>query len=303
MNGGKRLQIGAAGNRDSFRGDLAELILFDTEIAEADRAKVFAYQGARYDLRESVKRLPAEPVAIAPTLMDGTFWIRDWVMVEMNTTTAGSEIRYTTDGSPPGRSSPRYSGPIKVAESCMVAASAFAAGRDASPVTTARFAKLSMDRLTANPRKGGWKYSWGDEFQGPEVDEAVWGCEIGYVRNSEAQYYTDRRENFRIENGNLLIQGRHDHWNGHAYTSASRSTENKVRLTYGKYELRAKIDVRSGSWPAWWLWSRPDAAGWPKEGEIDMMEYYTGKCCSTETRSSTIPVSLRPPSPCQPRTL
>lgn len=51
-----------------------------------------------------------------------------------------------------------------------------------------------------------------------------------------------------------------------------------MTLTYGRYELRAKIDIRSGSWPAWWLWSRPDAAGWPGEGEIDMMEYYRGKC-------------------------
>jgi beta-glucanase (GH16 family) len=75
-----------------------------------------------------------------------------------------------------------------------------------------------------------------------------------------------------------LIQGLHDNWNGHEYTSASLSTENKVKLTYGRYEMRAKIDVRSGSRPAWWVWSRPDAGGWPKEGEIDMMEYYTGKC-------------------------
>jgi beta-glucanase (GH16 family) len=51
-----------------------------------------------------------------------------------------------------------------------------------------------------------------------------------------------------------------------------------VKLTYGRYELRARIDIRSGSWPAWWLWSRSDGAGWPKEGKIDMMEYYRGMC-------------------------
>jgi uncharacterized repeat protein (TIGR02543 family) len=123
--------------------------------------------------------------------------------------------------------------------------------------------------------KGGWMFSWSDEFDGPALDRTRWGNEIGYVRNSEKQYYTDRTENARIDNGMLLIQGLHDNWNGREYTSASVSTENKVRLTYGRYEMRAKIDVRSGSWPAWWLWSRPDAAGWPKEGEIDMMEFHS----------------------------
>ena len=145
-------------------------------------------------------------------------------------------------------------------------------------MTAAAFVKLPLGRSSRRQAKGGWKFSWSDEFDGAALDRTRWGNEIGYVRNSEKQYYTDRTENARIDNGMLLIQGLHDNWNGHEYTSASVSTENKVRLTYGRYEMRAKIDVRRGSWPAWWLWSRPDAAGWPKEGEIDMMEYYTGKC-------------------------
>ena len=278
MNGGKRLQIGAAGTRDPFKGDVAEIILFKTEISASDRDRVFAYLRTRYGMGQDVKRLPAEPVVITPTLVGGTFWFRDAAVVEMSTATVDGEIHYTTDGSAPDRASPRYAAPIPVRDSCAIKARAFAAGRDAGPVATASFVKFSAGRPTANKLQGGWKYSWGDEFQDPEVDEAIWGYEMGHMRNSEAQFYTDRRENSRIEDGKLLIQARHDNWNGHAYTSASRSTENKVRLTYGKYEMRAKIDVRSGSWPAWWLWSRPDAGGWPKEGEIDIMEYYTGKC-------------------------
>jgi hypothetical protein len=42
--------------------------------------------------------------------------------------------------------------------------------------------------------------------------------------------------------------------------------------------MRGKLDIRSGSWPAWWLMNRPGAAKWPKEGEADMMEFYSGKC-------------------------
>ncbi len=277
MNGGNKLQIAAAGTRDVFKGDIAEIILFNTELTVADQDKVLSYLRAKYQLQEAVKRLPAAPVVIAPTLTAGTFWFHDTVTVQMNAPTAGSEIRFTTDGSEPGLTSPLYTAPFSLDASSIITAQAFAAGRDASPVNSARFVKIGKLEPTANRLKGGWKYSWGDEFEGPKIDDSIWGYEIGYVRNSEAQYYSDRPENSRIDNGNLLIQGLHDNWNGHAYTSASVSTENKVTLTYGRYELRAKIDLRSGSWPAWWIWSRPDKGGWPKEGEIDMMEYYTGK--------------------------
>jgi beta-glucanase (GH16 family) len=121
---------------------------------------------------------------------------------------------------------------------------------------------------------GGWAFSWSDEFSGPAVDTSVWGYEIGYVRNNEAQYYANRTENSRIENGALLIQALRDNWNGHVYTSASRTTWNKKSWMYGRFEMRAQIDIRQGSWPAWW-WL-PNSGGWPKGGEIDMMEFYRG---------------------------
>ena len=123
-------------------------------------------------------------------------------------------------------------------------AQTFAPKRDPSPVTAAAFVKLPLAAPAGAKAKGGWKFSWSDEFDGAALDRTRWGNEIGYVRNSEKQYYTDRTENARIDNGMLLIQGLHDNWNGHEYTSASVSTENKVRLTYGRYEMRAKIDVR-----------------------------------------------------------
>jgi beta-glucanase (GH16 family) len=123
---------------------------------------------------------------------------------------------------------------------------------------------------------GGWQYSWSDEFPGPAVDTTVWGYEIGYVRNNEAQYYSNRSENSRIENGMLHIQALRDNWSGHQYTSASRTTKGKKTWQYGKFEMRAKIDIRTGSWPAWWMYSTTN--GWPKGGEIDMMEFYTQTC-------------------------
>lgn len=125
-------------------------------------------------------------------------------------------------------------------------------------------------------RAAGWESNWSDEFNATAVDGATWGFETGYVRNEEDQYYSNRTENSRIENGALVIEALRDGWNGHAYTSASRTTRGKRSFKYGRFEIRARIDVRAGSWPAWW-WL-PDAGGWPKGGEIDMMEFYQGKC-------------------------
>lgn len=278
MNGGKGLQIGSAGKRSPFKGDLAEIILFARELSKAERREVLSYLRAKYALKDVVLRLPAGPVVVAPTLGEGAFWFRDSVAVALSAATAGAEVRYTTDGTSPTKASPLYSAPVKLTASGTVKARAFAPGHAEGRVTAAEFIRIARPTPTARKLPGGWKYSWGDEFAGPSIDESVWGYEIGYVRNHEAQYYSKRRENSRIDNGHLLIRGLHDNWKGHKYTSASRSTENKVTLTFGRYELRARIDIRSGSWPAWWLWSRPDAAGWPKEGEIDMMEYYRGKC-------------------------
>jgi beta-glucanase (GH16 family) len=122
----------------------------------------------------------------------------------------------------------------------------------------------------------GWKLSWSEEFTGPAINTQTWGYESGYVRNEEDQYYTNRPENAFIDSGHLVIRALRDNWQGREYTSASLRTLNKQSFLYGKFEMRARIDTRAGSWPAWW-WL-PNSGGWPKGGEVDMMEFYQGKC-------------------------
>lgn len=55
----------------------------------------------------------------------------------------------------------------------------------------------------------GWTLVFSDEFGTPgALDPAKWSYEIGYIRNNEAQSYTSRAENVRVEGGNLVIEGR-----------------------------------------------------------------------------------------------
>ncbi|MBN1309604.1 MAG: glycoside hydrolase family 16 protein [Chitinispirillaceae bacterium] len=120
---------------------------------------------------------------------------------------------------------------------------------------------------------------WSDEFDVSGLpDSKNWGYEKGCsVRNSELQYYAEAREkNSRVEDGFLIIEAHRETMSGCTYTSANLRTMGKRSFKYGLFEIRAKIDIRQGSWPAWW-WL-PNSGGWPRGGEIDMMEFYQGKC-------------------------
>lgn len=121
-----------------------------------------------------------------------------------------------------------------------------------------------------------WKLVWSDEFDRPGLpDAAKWGNEVGFIRNNELQYYTSRRiENSVIEKGNLLIIGRKESYETANYTSASLTTDGKSSWTYGKVEARIKLPKGQGIWPAFWMLGQNiHQVGWPKCGEIDIMEH------------------------------
>ncbi len=134
------------------------------------------------------------------------------------------------------------------------------------------------------------KLVWADEFNtdGPP-DTTNWMYEQGFVRNEEVQWY--QKENARCQGGLLVIEGRKelkpspwfkvnsDDWRGKAkiieYTSSSIKTQGKQQWQYGRFEMRGRIDISSGLWPAWWTLGVDGR--WPANGEIDIMEYYNGK--------------------------
>ncbi len=120
----------------------------------------------------------------------------------------------------------------------------------------------------------GWTLVFSDEFESPgALDASKWGYETGYIRNKEAQYYTTRVENVRVEGGNLVIEARKEPHQGFDYTSASINTQGRFEFLYGRVEVRAKIPTGNGTWPAiWMLGVNRKEAGWPACGEIDIME-------------------------------
>ncbi|HET6559167.1 MAG TPA: family 16 glycosylhydrolase [Prolixibacteraceae bacterium] len=117
---------------------------------------------------------------------------------------------------------------------------------------------------------------WNDEFNTPGLpDSTRWDYEIGKLRNDELQYYTyKRKENARIQDTVLIIEARKEAFMGAAYTSASLRSKLKGDWQYGKFEISAKVPAGKGTWPAiWMLPTDEEYGGWPKSGEIDIMEY------------------------------
>ncbi len=117
---------------------------------------------------------------------------------------------------------------------------------------------------------------WSDEFDGPDIDTSIWTFDIGGGGwgNNELQYYTDRTENARIENGCLIIEAHREEYGGKSYTSARLKTLGLRCVKYGCIEVRARVPSVLGAWPAIWMPGNSiESVGWPACGEIDIMEH------------------------------
>jgi len=124
-----------------------------------------------------------------------------------------------------------------------------------------------------------WNLVWSDEFDGATLNRNNWNVEINGDGggNHELQYYTDRPENIRLENGNLVIEARQEAYLGKSYTSGRLTTQSKQFWTYGKVEAKMKLPYGKGMWPAFWMLGQNiNTAPWPNCGEMDIMEMVGG---------------------------
>lgn len=118
-----------------------------------------------------------------------------------------------------------------------------------------------------------WNLVWSDEFNGTSLDTGIWNYEIGNGDwgwgNGEKQYYTNSTKNVEVSDGSLKIHALKDDA-GHKYTSGRITTKNKKTFKFGRIEAKMKLPSFSRSWPAFWMLGTN--GGWPKCGEIDIME-------------------------------
>ena len=136
---------------------------------------------------------------------------------------------------------------------------------------------------------------WEDQFDIPgSIDVSKWYHQtqviipgVGWA-NGEEQHYTDRLDNSFVDNlGYLNIVAKKESYTSQGLTKeyTSARLNSKFAFTYGRVDVRAKIPIESGTWPAiWTLGKNIDEDGafwdsqfgtktWPYCGEIDIMEH------------------------------
>ena len=140
--------------------------------------------------------------------------------------------------------------------------------------------------LCVSAQEKEYQLVWSDEFDVEGKPSTEWSFESGFVRNEELQWY--QSDNAYVKDGCLVIEGRKEcfknphyevgssDWRKNRkfthYTSSSLTTKFSQQFLYGRFEIRAKIPVASGAWPAFWL--QGNKWEWPNNGEIDILEYY-----------------------------
>lgn len=121
-----------------------------------------------------------------------------------------------------------------------------------------------------------WTLVWSDEFQTAGTpDNTKWSF-AGRGTPDWKCYCFDSSELSSVKNENLGLKGiKKNKTDGTVeYRTGCINTKGKFNFKYGKIEVRAKLPEGQGSWPAIWLMPEKSVyGGWPKSGEIDIMEH------------------------------
>jgi beta-glucanase (GH16 family) len=149
----------------------------------------------------------------------------------------------------------------------------FACSKKKTPITPVVIDNTPVDK--------NWKFdsvaTWDEEFSYTGAPSpSQWGYDLGGGGwgNHELEYYTNSQNNATVANGKLTITARHETLNGMNYTSARMVTRNMEDFLYGRIEVSAKLPAGRGTWPAIWMLPTDwEYGGWPKSGEIDIMEH------------------------------
>jgi beta-glucanase (GH16 family) len=146
-----------------------------------------------------------------------------------------------------------------------------------------------------------WKLVWSDEFDGDRLDESKWtyAADCGGGGNDERQCYVVSPQTVSVKEGVLRLtaikrrtRGAANPWAGPTgpmktgdYASGKILTQGKASWRFGRMEARARVPGGQGVWPAIWMMPERGAyGGWPKSGEIDILETVNlGAPCPAET--------------------
>jgi len=155
-----------------------------------------------------------------------------------------------------------------------ISADNFSADKSQSISVVVNELPISPVGYTTPTTYAGMNLVWQDEFTGDQLNTTFWNYETGPF-NNELQYY--KQQNTSVHNGYLIIKAKIEKVENKIYTSSRLTTQNKKTFKYGRIDIRAMMPKGKGLFPAlWMLGSTFSTLGWPKCGEIDIMETIGG---------------------------
>lgn len=152
---------------------------------------------------------------------------------------------------------------------------------------------ISIDDVRVIEKDNNYVTQWEESFSGDELNQDIWGYELGSIRGNEQQHYVNSKDNVVLKDGNLILKitERKDQYKNPRggdsardviYNSGSVRTHGKKEFLYGRIEMRAKLPEGKGAFPAFWTLgsdftldgdiNKAQGYGWPACGEIDIME-------------------------------
>ncbi len=115
---------------------------------------------------------------------------------------------------------------------------------------------------------------WSEEFNGDNLNTNDWNFETGPF-NDELEYY--KQANTSVSGGYLIIHAKLERTGNLLYSSSRLTTQSKHSFKYGRVDIRAMAPKGQGMFPALWMLGNSfSTIGWPKCGEIDIMETICG---------------------------
>ncbi len=121
-----------------------------------------------------------------------------------------------------------------------------------------------------------WRVVWEDDFNGSTLDTTKWS-RIDRGPSDWNRYMSKRDDLYVLKDGNLILRGQVNDRRSQdtaRYVTGGVTTKGKYSFVFGKIEIRAKLGSARGAWPAFWmLCANRVHGGYPKNGEIDLMEH------------------------------
>lgn len=130
---------------------------------------------------------------------------------------------------------------------------------------------LAILPLTMQAQK--YRLAWEEKFSGKEINDEYWS-KIPRGSSDWNRHMSYHESLYDVRKGKLVLYGKVN--DGIApedtarYITGGVYTKGKKNITYGKVEVKARLDGAKGAWPA--IWMLPEKGKWPNGGEIDIME-------------------------------